>query len=306
MANINTLSSLKGRGGGHSSDEDDPSEHRQGFFVGGSERSGQEVLGPNRNDENITERLFDAARRAGAETLSPEEHREEPHGSRSGGGIRLGTRNDTSMPNLTPRHESNTVVVRVIFWQNGFSVDDGPLRALTDADSQAFLRSLHQGTVPRELEVKHRGKLIDLHMERRPTPYVKPKPKPFSSGGYRLGDVVPNVVTISDEPAAPKVELGTEEAIKLLEQAQEAVNLKKDQPSGRIQIRPPTGDRMIGIFNEAHTVEDVRTFIVTALPDFAFHPFQLFTVYPNTAIADESQSVKEAGILNAVVVMKLV
>jgi len=308
---INTLSSLKGRGsGGHSSDEDDPSDQRQGFFVGGSERSGQEVLGPNRNDENIAERLFDAARRAGAEPLTAEEMERhqagEPQGSRSGG-IRLGTRNDTTMPNFAPRRESEVVVIRVIFWQNGFSVDDGPLREMSDPDSQVFLRSLQQGTVPLELVAKHRGKKVDLHMERRGTPYVKPKPKPFSGGGQRLGDVVPNVVTVSDDTSpAPKVELGTDEGKKLLEQAQEALNVNKAVPSGRIQIRPPSGDRMIGVFNETHTVEDVRTFIVTALPDFAFHPFQLYTVYPNVAITDESQTVKAAGILNAVVAIKLV
>lgn len=40
----------------------------------------------------------------------------------------------------------------------------------------------------------HQGKKIDLHMERKNTPYVKPKMKPFGGEGQRLGAVVPSLV----------------------------------------------------------------------------------------------------------------
>jgi hypothetical protein len=36
-------------------------------------------------------------------------------------------------------------------------------------------------------------------MERRTTPYVASKAKPFASSGTRLGGIVPEVVTIGDE-----------------------------------------------------------------------------------------------------------
>jgi hypothetical protein len=56
-----------------------------------------------------------------------------------------------------------------------------------------------QGQVPPELAEQYQGRQIDLHMERRVTPYVAPKAKPFASQGVRLGGIVPEVITIGDE-----------------------------------------------------------------------------------------------------------
>lgn len=49
------------------------------------------------------------------------------------------------------------------------------------------------------MEAKHRGRTIDLHMERRPMPYVAQKPKPFGSQGQRLGSIVPQIVSDSGQ-----------------------------------------------------------------------------------------------------------
>jgi UBX domain-containing protein 1 len=85
--------------GNEHSDGEDSDEGRQGFFVGGSEHSGQQVLGPNEADRRA-QRLFDAVRRAGAEELTEEEAaniraensgRERNYG---GSGFRLGTADD--------------------------------------------------------------------------------------------------------------------------------------------------------------------------------------------------------------------
>lgn len=50
---------------------------------------------------------------------------------------------------------------------------------------------------------------------------------------------------------------------KLLKDAQEAVGLRADEPSGRIQIRIGSSPPIVGQFNHAHTVQDIRNFIVT-------------------------------------------
>ena len=52
----------------------------------------------------------------------------------------------------------------------------------------------------------HPGKKVDFHMERKGTPYVKPKLKPFSGDGQRLGSVVPNVVGSSSRSASKPVD----------------------------------------------------------------------------------------------------
>lgn len=51
-------------------------------------------------------------------------------------------------------------------------------------------------------------------------------------------------------------------AMDLLKLAQDAVELKENEPSTRLQIRFPDGGRVVGIFNLTHTVQSVRNFII--------------------------------------------
>jgi len=193
MAKINTLDSLNGEDDhGHSSGEDS-NEGRQEFFAGGGERSGQNVLGPN-DAERRAQKLFDAARRAGAEEITPEEAAKLHAGSgkgKQGGGYRLGTSADPPIERpVTPIaiNRAGPVIVRVIVWENGFSIDDGPLRSFEDPASRQFLMSIQLGSVPLEIQQQFPGRTIDMHMERRSIPYTAPKSKPFSGQGMRLGN----------------------------------------------------------------------------------------------------------------------
>ncbi|KAI6190893.1 NSFL1 cofactor p47 [Aphelenchoides bicaudatus] len=315
MPRINTLGvdEEENNPGQQPSDSEDSDEGRQGFFVGGSEHSGQQVLGPNDRDRRA-QRLFDAVRRAGAEELTEEQAAEIRAGSGGrgqtfqGSAFRLGTNEDpVAQQPATPREEdrSGPVNVRVILWQNGFSVEDGPLRTFDDPANRSFLMAMQMGQTPPELNARYPGRMIDVHMERRMTPFVAPKPGAFASGGVRLGGLVPELVTLGDDDqgqsSAPKV--SEKEADDLKEKAQSEVNVDKSKPYGQIQFRLPTGRQLIGEFNEAHTIDDVRTFIVTALPEYAFQPFQLHTTYPKRAIEDEGQTVKQAGIYKAIAII---
>ena len=49
--------------------DEDKSGDGQTFYAGGSETSGQQILGPDRKNKNPTQELFDAAKRHGAEIL---------------------------------------------------------------------------------------------------------------------------------------------------------------------------------------------------------------------------------------------
>jgi hypothetical protein len=46
--------------------------------------------------------------------------------------------------------------------------------------------------------------------------------------------------------------------------------------------------------------------IFSAVPDLAFQPFQLMTTFPNKVIEDENLSLKDAGLLNSVIVVKFI
>uniref|UniRef100_A0A914H2Q5 P97 cofactor p47 n=1 Tax=Globodera rostochiensis TaxID=31243 RepID=A0A914H2Q5_GLORO len=300
----------------HSSDSENSDDGRQGFFVGGSDRSGQEVLGPNRN--NVAEKFFDAIQQAGAEKLTHEQNEAlNAQGQNSGGGsggsaaFRLGGHGvesekvgGTSTTTESTRQQAPPVVVRLVLWTNGFSVNDGPLRQFQDPQNREFLQAVMTKRIPPELIVP--GREIDLRIEKKSTEYEPPKIKPFSGKGNQLGSVAPNVENSSDVvyvDAPPK--LSAEESAKLVEQAQAELKVDDNLPTTRIQIRIPDTARPIVVrLNQIQTVGQLRIFIVSAEPSLAYRPFRLMTSYPTQPIEDEGLSVKDAGLLNATVLVK--
>lgn len=52
-------------------------------------------------------------------------------------------------------------------------------------------------------------------------------------------------------------------------------------------------------------VSDLRQFVVGARPSMAAREFVLMTTFPNKELSDESQTLQEANLLNAVIVQQL-
>ncbi|WKY03841.1 hypothetical protein Q1695_005080 [Nippostrongylus brasiliensis] len=305
--NIRTLNSIR-KDDHDSGEESDGGGERQGFFVGGSEHSGQQVLGPDRGSRGMAERVFDAARQHGAEALHSSDLSPRPQTRFGGGGVRLGESSGAARDNASSGESDGAdheeVVVELHVWENGFSIDDGPLRSFEEPESRQFLTSIMQGRVPPELLAAHPRRRIDLRMQKRSGPYEPPKLKPFQGANARLGAVVPQVV--SSAPEAPSSSASSAEAsVDNVAKAQSEVKLDGVSPTTQVQIRLPSGQRIKGTFNHAHTVEAIRNFLVTAFPDMAATPFQFMTTFPNKVIDDESSSLKDAGLINAVVVVKL-
>uniref|UniRef100_A0A914WP68 NSFL1 cofactor p47 n=1 Tax=Plectus sambesii TaxID=2011161 RepID=A0A914WP68_9BILA len=313
-----TLNSLNaGKDSGDESEEDERKKG-QNFFVGGSERSGQEVVGPPRRDpdEDMTNKLFEAARAHGAEPVASDSVGSSMNARGSvvhfhGGGYRLG---DTVVPSAKVDGNAASAAtddeppqqnVTLMMWQDGFSIDEGPLRRFDDPANRAFLENIMQGQIPLELVRMYPGQEIDLKIERKSQPYKAPKPKPFSGGGLRLGGLVPQVVDSNPPPAAAAAASSAVNESAVTE-AQSAVELKDGEPVTQLQIRLQSGQRLVGKFNHSHTIADVRSFIVAARPELAYQPFQLMTNFPNKVIEDESQTLTAAGLINAVVSLKSV
>ncbi|CAD6196147.1 unnamed protein product [Caenorhabditis auriculariae] len=307
--NIRGLRDLQSGGGHDSGADSDGEDGRQGFFVGGSEHSGQQVLGPSgRDGDDLAARVFQSASRHGAEAVSADDATSRSRRpATTGRGVRLNGNPEPAVRVSDGEATEGPVRVTLYMYPNGFSIDDGPLRMLNDPESEQFIQDIMQGRIPRELLQLHRGRQIDLHMERKLTPYEPPKMKPFQGSGARLGNVVPTVVgagssSAAPEPAAPQST--PDEAAKNLEKAKEEVKLEAGQPTTNVQIRLPSGQRLVGTFNHTHTVTTVRSFICSAYPEMEYAPFQLMTTFPNKVIDDESLSLKDANLLNAVVVVK--
>lgn len=127
-------------------------EEGQAFYAGGSERSGQQVLGPPKR-KNFKEQLTDMFRMAQEHSS----HEQQPNAASTssavtwGQGVRLGqTDNDHTVvnpqggANKDASAEKKPVVVLKL-WSQGFSIDDGELRLYDDPDNKEFLETVMRG-----------------------------------------------------------------------------------------------------------------------------------------------------------------
>lgn len=319
-AGNNSAGGQKSRSSSGSSDDD---QHRQGFFVGGSEHSGQQVLGPSsgRGGESdardMIGQIFAAAREHGARTVSDSDLQsgssKNKKGAFAAGGYRLG---DTVRPSEALDPSGNGIYsshediqnVTLRLYDNGFTVDGGPLRLFSEEGNSAFMHAIMEGRTPSELKQRYPGRVIDLRLERSSEPYVPQKPPPFSGHGQRLGEVVPTVIGAgmvgqkyeSGSSGASKDENGEKDFVK---KAQEEIKLREGEPVTQIQVRLPNGQRIIARFNPSHTVEDLRSFIFSAVPDLK--PFYMMTAFPNRKLEEEGDTLAKAGLLNTVIIVKL-
>ncbi|XP_022349860.1 NSFL1 cofactor p47 isoform X3 [Enhydra lutris kenyoni] len=259
----------------HDQDEEEEEEEGQRFYAGGSERSGQQIVGPPRkkSPNELVDDLFKGAKEHGA--VAVERVTKSP--------------GETSKPKVH-------VVLKL--WKSGFSLDNGELRSYQDPSNAQFLESIRRGEVPAELRRLAHGGQVNLDMEdHRDEDFVKPKGafKAFTGEGQKLGSTAPQVLNTSSPAQQAENEA----------KASSSVSIDESQPTTNIQIRLADGGRLVQKFNHSHRISDIRLFIVDARPAMAATSFVLMTTFPNKELADESQTLKEANLLNAVIVQRL-
>lgn len=296
-ARFGTLAGLNKNDG--SSDE----EEGQAFYAGGSEHSGQQVLGPGKKKKDIVAEMFRSVQEQGAEVVDPRNPHAAKYNSFSGTGYRLGqSSNDSDVigPPSSSKQDSHTEVTLKL-WKEGFSISDGAVREYADPANREFLESVRRGEVPAELIREARGNEVHLNMEdHRHEEYVplKPKVKAFSGKGHVLG---------SPSPATIGITMPLDEKDRTIneEQAKNSVSVDSSRPVTTIQIRLADGSRLVGQFNHSHTIADVRRFITVARPQYEHQAFSLLATFPRKELSDTAQTLDEAGILNAAVLQRL-
>jgi UBX domain-containing protein 1 len=215
MVNIVGLSSLNGR-----DDERPDGDQPNQYYAGGaSDRgggSGLSVIGPGGEGDdhvaNIIGRAQQDARAAAAEGQAAQ-----------------------------PRHV-------ITFYREGFTVNDGPYRARSDAANRPFLEALERGHVPQELEGENRSEPVEISLvDKRQEDYVAPPPPAytaFSGEGQSMGgasyaaDVVIQGDVVAERPV---------------------VDDKK--PTTTLQLRLHNGQRLRETLNLEHTIRDLHAII---------------------------------------------
>lgn len=222
-----------------------------------------------------------------------------------------------SMPGAAPLNggmgedetDEEPVIRHLTFWQDGFSIEDGPLMRYDDPANQETLQAINSGRAPLSLLNVRFGQPVELMVARRThEKYVPPPPpptKPFDGTGVRLG--APSAEpTPAPKPAATPASTASTDVL----------HVDSSQPTTQVQVRLTDGQRLVAKLNHTHTVADLRRYIeayvsyATILtyfsqrPDLAGQNFTIRTSFPPKPITDETLTVADAGLLNAVVVLR--
>ncbi|KDP20698.1 hypothetical protein JCGZ_21169 [Jatropha curcas] len=284
---IRTLSDLNRRSGPDSdSDDDAPQE----YYTGG-EKSGMLVQDPTKG--NDVDAIFNQARQLGA-VEGPLDQFRPSSSSRSftGTGRLLSGETVPSAP-----QQPEAVIHNIVFWTNGFTVNDGPLRRLDDPENASFLESIRKSECPKELEPEDRRSSVHVNLIRRDEQCPEPEKQrhvPFQGVGRTLGSSTPTTT----EPTVDPTPLNTAPTPSM------GLVVNETLPSTSIQLRLADGTRMIAHFNFNHTVNDIRAFINASRPGGAQNYQLQLMGFPPKLLSDPTQTIEEAGLGNSVVIQK--
>lgn len=276
-SNFATLRSLE------SSSDEEADDKGQAFYAGGSEHgSGQQIINPHKKNpiREMVHNIFHSAQSGNMEQFDPAEGSSSGRGggrSFVGTGYRLGeTESDTvevkqpTRPGIN-RSNSESDVVTVKIWRQGFSIDDGDLRPFDDPKNKEFFQCIMRNQIPPELQRRGTETCrlnVEDHMNEE---FVKPVPKfrAFAGSGHTLGSPTPNTaqettpISSATPAAAPQTSSETGSPAEYEARAASQLNVDPTQPTTMIQIRLADGLRLSAQFNVSHTVNDIRSFVTT-------------------------------------------
>lgn len=174
-----------------------------------------------------------------------------------------------------------------------------------DPANQEILRSIHSGQAPHALMGVEPGQLTDVNIFRRTEEDYQPPKKPrnpFSGAGQRLGAPVPGEVATPSTTAPPPA--AAVPAAAATTSATPAMAVDSSAPTTQLQIRLGDGTRLVSRFNHTHTVGDIYRFVNASSVSSRSRDYVLQTTFPNKEYKEHGQTLKEAGLINAVVVQK--
>ncbi|KAF3940735.1 hypothetical protein ABW19_dt0204887 [Dactylella cylindrospora] len=301
-------------GPGHDHDDDSDDDHGQDMFAGG-EKSGLAVENPgrqgNRGLDSVRNILKQAQAGSKARQQQHDEEEEEPPQSHfTGRGQTLGSDDTPSQVIADPTENipkpPPKVTRNLYFWRNGFSIEDGPLMRYDDPANQETLRGIEAGRAPLHLMNVQPGQFTDVNVHRKmDEDYVPQKKKfaPFAGQGQRLGAPTPGfdsapASTSASAAAAPAPSASSSSA------APQTVEVDSSQPTTSLQIRLGDGTRLVSRFNHTHTIGEVYAFVNAANTASRSRGYVLQTSFPPKELKEMEKNLKDAGLLNAVVVQK--
>ncbi|KAL0353255.1 UNVERIFIED_CONTAM: Plant UBX domain-containing protein 4 [Sesamum angustifolium] len=173
-----------------------------------------------------------------------------------------------SVPNAPQQPES--VVHNIVFWRNGFTVNDGPLRRLDDPENAPFLESIRKSECPKELEPADRRSSVHVNLIRREEhcpsfEYAQRFNRQCFADTF-IGSLVSHFHSSSLSTVVKqllKAAWSRDDRCCSHNSAPSPSSLVVDTslPSTTIQLRLADGTRMIAHFKPPQYIADIRSFI---------------------------------------------
>jgi UBX domain-containing protein 1 len=231
-----------------------------------------------------------------------------------GGGHTLGSDEvDSSfVPDPSAPQDAEEEVQRnITFWRNGFSIEGGEFYSYADPENERLLAEINTGRAPVSVLNVRPGQPVEVIVSKRTNEDYVPEKRAFSGSGNRLGSPVPAITNSGTMPGSfPGVENigGASSAAPRAERRSLTTMFEVDstQPTTTVQIRLADGTRMPCRMNLTHTVGDIRNFINASRPENMTRPYAIGTTFPNRTLEDDTQTLKDAGLVNSVIIQRWV
>jgi UBX domain-containing protein 1 len=182
-------------------------------------------------------------------------------------------------------------------WQNGFQVNDGPLRTPDDENSKKFLSELERGVIPLEIKIDMKNRKIPLTrptgiklVDRRDTDYVPPPPPAYVafSSGTALGASTSNSAFI----ITPEIIASHNIAPTVID----------SQPNTTLQFRTIDGRRLRINLNNTATIMDL---IAAANSQGVGNDSYILSAgFPPKDLADPNLTLLQADLIGAAILQK--
>lgn len=193
-----------------------------------------------------------------------------------------------AVPDPSPRAaDPGPTQTRILhLWEDGFSIEDGPLRRFDDPQNAADLQMIRHGRAPLHLMGVRPDQPVDVQLIKHDDKYKAPPKvyKPFGGSGQRLGSPTPGpsgTTTAAATPVAPAPATPSTPSIPQSE-------IDSSQPTLSLRIQLADGTRLPARFNATHTIGDIYGFIARASPSSNERPWVLATTFPNKDHVDKS------------------
>ncbi|XP_017838889.1 NSFL1 cofactor p47 [Drosophila busckii] len=290
-----------------------PGHEPDAYYAGGSESSGQQILGQS------------SAKRVQIENSTPALTTVDSDRSLRawGHGVRLGSAHPINPPPTRDARdaaadtdseltEPEQTMVVLHLWSEGFSLDDGSLRLYEVPENERFLRAIMRGDYPDEMQ--QLGQRIELSIQDHTNiSFRHLSRKQFMGPGRALGSPVPptstdNTPTTAAAAADAQLAITLPQQQQLLElHAERSLQLNVQAALTTIQFRLADGSRLAARFNHTHNIADLYRYVRLARPQYESSNFMVMSAFPRVELQEsDTRSLAACNLLNVVLTQHII